>query len=103
MVSQNGKTGGLLLAGKEGREEVSKARWREFLGTALVLGLPLGITAPLMYHSTTSLADKQVLAEISCHGNKILFFQRGLKWCCKLYKSNGRHASCCKEPILTNE
>lgn len=72
MVSQNGKTGGSLLAGKEGREESSNAGWREFLGTALVPGLLLDITTPLVCHSTTSLQISKVLAEITCHGNKIL-------------------------------
>lgn len=72
MVSQNGKTGGPLLAGKEGREEISNAGWREFLGTALVPGLLLDITTPLVCHSTTSLQISKVLAEIMCHGNKIL-------------------------------
>lgn len=61
MVSQNGKTSGPLLAGEEGREEISNTGWREFLRTALVPGLLLGITTPLVCHSTTSPADKQSL------------------------------------------
>lgn len=62
MISQNGKTAGPLLAGKEGGEEISNVRWREFLWTALVPGLLLGITTPLTCHSTTSPAGMQSLS-----------------------------------------
>jgi len=61
MVSQNGRTGGPPLTGKEGRGQFCNAGWREFLGTALVPGLLLGITTPLECHSTTSPAEKKSL------------------------------------------
>lgn len=105
MVFQKGKTARPLLAGKEGGEEISNAGWREFLGTALVPGLLLGIPPLSCVTVQPALQKCKALAEIRSYGNKTLSLSasiwRGPKWCYKLYKSNGRHAFCCKEPIST--
>lgn len=58
--------------GGDGGINVSNPKLREFLRTALISGLLLAITTPLLCHKEPALQTSKGLAEVTRHGNKIL-------------------------------